>query len=114
MKHRVAVSGVGGGVGQSILKALQLSEYEVVGLDGDSLAAGLYACREARLIPYARDPLFPDEVLRTCLDSGCNILFPGLDTEPMPLSLSRERFATEGITVVVSSPDVIAVSDDKL
>ena len=37
----VLVTGVGGGVGQSIIKALSQSSFEVVGVDADEMASGL-------------------------------------------------------------------------
>ena len=49
----IAVTGVGGGVGQSILKSLENSGYNVIALDGEVLAAGLYASSKSYLIPYA-------------------------------------------------------------
>ena len=39
---KVAVTGVGGGVGQSIIKALQDTPHQLVGIDSDLLGAGLY------------------------------------------------------------------------
>ena len=39
----VLVTGVGGGVGQSIIKALADSDFVVVGADADELACGLQA-----------------------------------------------------------------------
>ncbi|MEO5533972.1 MAG: ATP-grasp domain-containing protein [Pseudolysinimonas sp.] len=112
-KTRVAVTGVGGGVGQSIIKALQGTEYEVVALDGEILATGLYSAQTARLIPYATAPDYVEELIRICQDEGCTVLFPGLDAELEILSRSRDRFAAEGITVVVSRPEVVALSNDK-
>ena len=110
---RVAVSGVGGGVGQSILKALQGTEYAVVGLDGDRLAAGLYTTNRARLVPRPDDPEFLDTVLGICRSENCRLFFPGLDTELRTLARNTERFAEHGITVVVSSPEVVDIGDNK-
>ena len=39
---KVAVTGVGGGVGQSIIKALQNEDHQLVGIDGNLLGTGLY------------------------------------------------------------------------
>src|SRR5205085_689933 len=60
---RVLVTGVGGGVGQSILKSLSDSPYAVVGADAEPLAAGLYAVPKAYRIPYAAAPDYVDRLI---------------------------------------------------
>lgn len=111
---RIAVTGAGGGVGQSIIKALHGSGYDVVALDSHALATGLYATRRSYLIPRPDDPGFIDDVLAICRAEDCRLLFPGLDTELPVLAREVRRFAEIGTTTVVSSPEVVALSDDKL
>ncbi|MCD0486903.1 ATP-grasp domain-containing protein [Pedobacter sp. MC2016-14] len=111
--YNIAVTGVGGGVGQSILKSLEKSGYNVIALDGELLAAGLYAAGKSYLIPYANSPEYIDALLAICKAEKIALLFPGLDAELMPLSLNRDAFKAIGTTVVVSSPEVIKISDDK-
>ncbi|MFI5300322.1 MAG: ATP-grasp domain-containing protein, partial [Polyangiales bacterium] len=110
----IGVTGVGGGVGQSIIKALQPSGHRIVGMDGEVLGAGLYAVDRGYTVPYANAPGYIERVLDVCRDNGVRLLFPGLDAELYPLSEHRERFAAIGTTVVVSSRDVIDVSENKL
>jgi carbamoyl-phosphate synthase large subunit len=110
----IAVTGVGGGVGQSVLKSLQNSDYNVIALDGEVLAAGFYSSKKSYLIPYANSPEYINALLEICKKENINLLFPGLDAELMPLSLSREAFAAIGTTVIVSRPEVIEISDNKL
>lgn len=111
---RLAVSGAGGGVGQSILKALAETDYEAVALDGELLGTGLYAARTAYVIPYATSPNFVDRILEVCQKENVKIYFPGLDVELPILASVVDRFAAIDTQVVVSSPGVIALSDDKL
>src|SRR5438105_1297633 len=106
-KIRIAVCGAGGGVGQSILKALQGTNYEVVALDGEILGTGLYATAKSYTIPYANDPTFIDRVLKICQKENCQLLFPGLDAELSILSSAIERFKAKGVQIVVSAPDTI-------
>jgi len=107
------VTGVGGGVGQSIIKSLAGTDYEVVALDGEVLATGLYGAAAARLIPFATAPNFIDEILRVCREEGCSVLFPGLDAELPVLSENSEKLAAQGVRVIVSRPEVVALSNDK-
>ena len=110
---RIAVSGVGGGIGQSIIKALAGADYEVVALDGEPLAAGLYAAATSYVIPYASSPDFVDRISEICQKEDCKLFFPGLDAELPVLSRAVERFAAIGTQLIVSSPEVIALSDNK-
>jgi carbamoyl-phosphate synthase large subunit len=111
---RVLVTGVGGGIGQSIVKSLDGSPYEIVGTDPDVLAAGLHAVATARVGRAAHDPQFVESVLAVARDEACALVFPGIEPELLPLAEAAERFRDQGTTVVVSSPDVVRRCDDKL
>lgn len=111
--YNIAVSGVGGGVGQGILKSLEGLGYNLIALDGEVLAAGLYAAPTSYVIPYASHPNYISTLLEICEKEKISILFPGLDAELMPLSLNKEAFAKIGTTVIVSSSAVVKISDDK-
>lgn len=111
---KIAVTGVGGGVGQSVIKSLYKSPYSLVGLDGESLGTGAFAVPQSYRIPYANSEDFIDALLAICEKEECRLIFPGLDAELRPLSLARDRFAAIGTTVVVSDPEVIEISDNKL
>ncbi|GAG22535.1 unnamed protein product, partial [marine sediment metagenome] len=82
----VAVTGVGGGVGQSIIKALQNTEYTVIGIDGEVLGTGLYATPKSYVGFYANHPNFANNTIEICKKERCVALFPGLDAELEPLS----------------------------
>jgi carbamoyl-phosphate synthase large subunit len=110
----ILVTGVGGGVGQSVLKALAQTSYGVVAADSEALAAGLYAAPNAYEGRYASDARFIDRLLEICLSGQCGLIFPGHDVELLPLSENIESFTSHGIVPVVSSPQIIRLCDDKL
>lgn len=110
---KIAVTGVGGGVGQSIVKSLYSTDYSLVGLDGEHLAAGLFAVPKAYLIPYANSVGYIDRLLEVCRTENCKLLFPGLDAELRVLSEHRSDFLAIGTQVVVSNSDVVEISDNK-
>jgi len=114
MADAIMVTGVGGGVGQSVVKALQGTPYRVVGVDAEELAAGLHAVPSAYKGCYANDPNFVDRILEICRHEDCKLVFAGHDVELMPLAANVERFHEEGILPVVSSLDVLHIADDKL
>lgn len=111
---RVAVSGTGGGAGQSLLKALAETDYEVVALDGEVLGTGLYASDTSYIIPYASSPDYIDTLLDIFQKENVSIFFPGLDIELPVLTKHTDKFRRAGVTVAVSSQDVIDLSDNKL
>lgn len=113
-KYNIAITGVGGGVGQSILKSLANTNYNLVALDSEVLATGLYSSNTSYLIPYANNINYINRLLEICKTEKIDLLFPGLDAELMTLSLHRDSFKAIGTTIVVSEPEVITISDNKL
>jgi carbamoyl-phosphate synthase large subunit len=100
---KIAVSGTGGGVGQSVIKALYDSEYQIVALDGETLAPGLYAAPVSYKVPYANKPDYIPRLLEILKKENCRFMFAGMDAELPKLAASRELFQKEGITLVVST-----------
>jgi carbamoyl-phosphate synthase large subunit len=113
-KHTIAVTGAGGGVGQSIIKALYNSEYNIIALDGEHLATGLYAVPKSFVIPYAKHENYIDSLLQVCKEEKVDLLFPGMDAELKLLAANVDKFKEIGTTVVVSRPEVVEISDNKL
>lgn len=110
----ILVTGIGGGVGQSVIKALQQTEYNVVGVDSEELATGLYGVKTAYKGLYAKDSQFIDRLTEICIREKCSVIFPGHDVELPPLSKNFESLKSQGIIPMVSSPEIINISDDKL
>jgi carbamoyl-phosphate synthase large subunit len=111
---RILVTGVGSGIGQSILKCFQDSEYMVIGADADPLAAGLYAVPKSYRIPFANAPDYVPRLLELCCTEDCKLIFPGVEPELMVLAGALPQFRAAGIIPVVCDPTVIALCDDKL
>lgn len=59
------------------------------------------------------DPAYIDELLQTCLQNDVKMVVPTIDTELLVLARNRERFATEGIHVIISSVDFVEKCRDK-
>jgi len=110
---KVAVTAAGGGIGQSIIKALQGTEYKTIAIDPRSDAAGLWMAHKGVLGRDVNDPLYIDRLLEICKKENCKFLFPGLDAELMPISLMSGKFFDIGTTPIISDPQVVTLSDDK-
>lgn len=111
---RVLVTGVGSGIGQSILKCFQGSGYQVVGVDADPLAAGLYAAPKSYRVPLAVEADYVPRLLEICRLENCKLIFPGVEPELMVLARADSEFRAAGVIPVVCSSDVITLCDDKL
>jgi carbamoyl-phosphate synthase large subunit len=109
----IVVTGVGGGVGQSILKCLEGSDYPVIAVDGLADATGLYAVKRSYVGAFANSDQFIPRLLEICKKESANVIFPGLDAELIPLSKHKAFFKERGIEVVVSPEAVVEIADDK-
>ncbi len=88
----ILVTGVGGGVGQSLIKAFQNTQYRVVGVDSEELATGLYGTPIAYKGYYANSDKFIDRLLEIGKREKCKLLFAGHDVELAPIARARQLF----------------------
>ena len=113
----VAVTGVGGGVGQSVIRALRLSAVPVriVGLDADPWAVGLYQCDAREVIPLVGDlDAYAGALKQLVRSHQVEALIPATDTELHAVAGLRSELAGLGCTAIVSSPDFVRIARDKL
>lgn len=113
---KVLVTGAGSLLGQGIIRALQASSLRptIVAVDPNPLAAGLYWVKA----PYVVPPVAEDGYLRRIEEilsrERPDAVLIGTDVELSVFAEHRERLARErGARVVVSSPEVVAIADDK-
>ena len=74
MSHKIAITGTGGGVGQSILKSLYNTGYEIVALDGELLGTGLFAAPVSYLVPFANKPDYISTLLNICKKENISLI----------------------------------------
>lgn len=112
----IAVTGVGGGVGQSVLRALRLSSLSlrIIGCDIDPWSAGLYTCHRGYILPPARDALYVERLLQVLVREQVRGLIPGSDPELSTLAIARERLLSDGILPIVGSAEAVRLCRDKL
>lgn len=113
---KVIVTGAGALLGQGILRSLAdiRPEVELVAVDPSPLSAGLYWAKGRALIPFANDPSYVGRIEALLDEHRPHALIPGTDVELSIFAKHRaaweERFRTH---VVVCSPEVVAIADDK-
>lgn len=116
MRIKVLVTGAGALLGQGIIKCLRMADtpYEIVAVDPDPRAIGLYWADKAHLVPLAREPDFVDCMCRIIDRERPHAVLVGTDVELMPLSVNKPEIDSAFDThIIVSPPDVVRIADDK-
>lgn len=85
----------------------------VVAADASPLSAACAAADVRALVPPCDDPAFLPEMLELCRREGVRLLVPTIDPELSVYAHARDAFAELGVTVAVSSPETVAIADDK-
>lgn len=115
--YTVAVTGVGGGVGQSVLRALRRCSLPlyIVGMDMEPWSAGLYVVDQGYLVPEAADSAYGSMLKRVLSETRAQVLIPGTDPELPALAKIRDEICAETDTfVLVGSIESIRLCRDNL
>jgi carbamoyl-phosphate synthase large subunit len=115
-RMKVLVTGAGALLGQGIIRSLLECklDVEVIAADPSELSAGLYWVARRYKIPLAKDPSYLERIDALLARERPDAVLVGTDVE-LPI-LAQHRDALEGAHgthVVVSSPRVVAIADDK-
>ena len=121
MSTTVGILGAGSLIGQGVIKSLRESSLDlrIVGLDYFPTAVGLYWTDESVVLPdVLSDEVTEADYLATMKNEivahGIEILLVGIDFDLPRLAAARDEIESEtGCKVVVSSPEVIEIGDDK-
>ena len=119
MTIRVGVTGVGGGVGQSIIKALQMSslDLDIIGIDIKSDQAGFYldGLKKTLVLSNLKGKSYPpDDWLSYIYGHDLDCIIPGSDYDLQALSAVRDDWGALGCKVLVSNSGLVARCNDKL
>ncbi len=112
MSQTVLVTGIGGNVGQGILRNIRAAfpDIRLVGTDIRDVTAGHHFCHAAHLVPYCYDDSFADCVIDICRQEGVDLIIPGTDYEVVYMG----RLADHLPPVLGTHPDVARLFVDKL
>lgn len=111
----VLVTGAGGAAAVTLLRSLR-GHADLVAADVDPVAVGLYLTGASRrvLLPNGDAPNFVDALMAAAIDHGADVVIPTVDTELRAVSAARDRFAAQGIAVLVESVPTLDMCLDKL
>ena len=77
------------------------------------MAPAAYVSDGCFAVPRVTAPEYPDLLISLCREQGVGIVVPTIDTELMVLAAQKERFAQEGIHVIVGDESFVGVCRDK-
>jgi carbamoyl-phosphate synthase large subunit len=100
------------GAFQRAARELNLS-CATVGADVNPLSPGLYVCDQSVITRPIIDQGYITQLLEIVQDQKIDLIIPTIDTELFHLAEHREQFEQLGARVLISSPEVISVCEDK-
>ncbi len=100
----------------ALLRALRMNgerSVRLVGTDMSPQAIGKHFCDRFYVVPRGGDPAFADTILEVARAERADAVLPQSSFDLMGLAEARDRFHTDGIAALVSSPEAIRRSNDK-
>jgi carbamoyl-phosphate synthase large subunit len=108
----VLVTGVGGGVGQGILRNLRSEQFAIrlVGTNTAAVSAGNHLCDAFQVVPYAYDAGYLEAISAIVERENVDLVIPSTDHECYSLMVDPSRV---GATVAASPASTVAMCLDK-
>ncbi len=99
---KVLVTGIGGVVGQGILRNLRKESFDIalIGTNVTAVSAGNHLCDAVHVVPYAYDPTYVETMRGIIEREGIDLVIPSTDYEVHYLMLAQSRLPA----VVAASP----------
>ncbi len=115
-KINILVTGAGSGVGQSIIKALNLSNLKlnIYSADINAYNAGLYRTKKSLIIPRIEKKNSLKRIIKIIRDNKINILFIGSEYEIHFFAKNKDEIEKKtNVKICVSSTEIIDIANDK-
>jgi carbamoyl-phosphate synthase large subunit len=87
---------------------------KVFASDVSRLSAAFHSADAGFSVPRCTRPEFIPAMLELCRQQDIRLIIPTIDTELLAYAQARESFERAGVTVAVSSPEVIHLARDKI
>lgn len=108
----VIVTGIGGVVGQGILRNVRAMglDIQVIGVNVDRVSAGNHLCDQVHEVPYAYDEGYVEAMQKVEHEHGAGLILPSTDYEAYYLALHQSAFRSK---IAVSPAETVAFCLDK-
>jgi len=110
------ITGAGAGIGQSIIKAIKLSSIKtnIVAVDCDCRAVGLYRAEKAYIVPRCDANDYIPKIIEICQQEKIDLIFVGTDVELMILAEHKEEIESQtSAKIIVSDLKTVNIANDK-
>jgi len=94
-------------------EALTNEHGKIIGTNSETGTTGMNACDVAYEVPPITDKNYIDVLLEIAIKEKVSMIVSLFDIDLPYLAQAKSRFEASGITVVVSSPEVIEIANDK-
>jgi carbamoyl-phosphate synthase large subunit len=96
-KRKVLVTGIGGNVGQGIIRNLRKSfpHIHITGVNVIDFSAGNHLCDSFYLVPHAYSDNYIGKIKNICSEDQIELIIPSTDYEVYYLSLNKDKFSCE-------------------
>jgi len=104
-KRKILVTGIGGNVGQGILRNIKNSGYDIyiVGCNTVLFSAGNHLCDAFYAVPFAYDPAYINEINAIVEKEKIDLIIPSTDYEVYYLAKEKDKIDT-----VIATSDIDA------
>jgi len=89
------------------------SSGQVWGGDNSPCSPAFAYCDGTAILPQVQKDHYPDQLLDICVKHKIDIVIPLIDPELEVLAPCGDRFAAEGILLLVSPPETVEMASDK-
>lgn len=116
-KHSVLITGIGGNVGQGVVKALRAGKrkYHIIGVDMQPMSAGFAFIDRKHIVPRTGSPEFVSVIEDILRQDSPEAIFVCSPTELEYFSVNRDTIRKNwGASVLVNPMTVVETGSDKL
>lgn len=96
MRNKILVTGVGGNVGQGILRNLRNLNYDLylIGTNTEHVSGGNHLCDKVSKVPFSQSSDYIPKILSICKREKIDLIIPSTDYEMYYLALSATNLPT--------------------
>ena len=111
----ILITGGGAPGAPGIIKAIQAEapKLKIYSCDVLEQTVGKILANDYFIVPRGDSPEYIETLLKLCILKKIEVILPITTKELVPLSKAKNRFKENGITVLVSDEDHLAIANDK-
>lgn len=109
----ILIEAAGSKVWGTLLPYLRTVSSKIVGLDIDAFSCGLYMVNQGYVVPRYDEVGCFEKILKICRNEKIELVLPSINEGLLEWAKQRVSLQREGIKVLISPPESIAICQDK-